>query len=88
MIIYGFRSRNKVMGQIESGCAKCQKPTMHTVVRTSRKMTLFFIPLIPVGKSTASRCNICGMQVKVNNAEADQWFPAQPANQPVASGSR
>jgi hypothetical protein len=79
MIIYGVRRRNKVLGQMEIGCAKCQKPTMQTVVRTRPWMTLFFIPVFPIGKNTTSRCNLCGLQMKVQNAQADQWFPKQPA---------
>jgi hypothetical protein len=77
MIIYGFRNRNKVLGQIEMGCAKCQRPTMQTIVRTRRWITLFFIPVIPMYKRTTARCNLCGLQMKVENAQADQWFPKQ-----------
>lgn len=82
MIIYGYRSRNKVMGQVPYVCPQCKRNGYHTVVRTSRHFTLFWIPLIPVGSTTTARCNLCGFQEKVDNKQADALL-AQP--QPAAA---
>lgn len=80
MIIWGYRTRNNVMGQLPYVCRQCGRNGYHAVVRTSRYFTLFFIPIFPIGKSTTARCNLCGFQEKVDNARADALL-AQPASQ-------
>ena len=83
MIIWGYRTRNNVMGQVPYVCPQCGRNGFHAVVRTSRYFTLFFIPIFPIGKSTTARCNLCGFQEKVDNARADALL-AQPVGQPQA----
>jgi hypothetical protein len=83
MIIYGYRRRNKVMGQVPYVCPQCQRNGYHAVVRTSRYFTLFWIPIIPMGSTTTARCNLCGFQEKVDNKRADALLAQpQPAGQP------
>jgi hypothetical protein len=79
MIIYGYRTRNSVLGQVQYGCQKCQQNSFHTVVRSKVFMTLFWIPLFPISKKTTARCNTCGFQEKVDNKKADAMFAQQPA---------
>ncbi len=74
-IIWGFRSRNKVMGQFKNTCPQCRKVGFQTVVRSRRWFTLYFIPLIPSTKRTIARCNLCGFQYVMNNDQADALFP-------------
>ena len=74
MIVYGFRTRNNVLGQTQYVCQRCQQNAFHSVVRTKRLITLFWIPLIPISKSTTARCNMCGFQEKVDNKQADAMF--------------
>lgn len=71
------------MGQVPYVCPQCKRNGYHAVVRTSRYFTLFWVPIIPVGKTTTARCNLCGFQEKVDNARADALL-AQPAGQPQA----
>jgi Flp pilus assembly protein TadD len=73
-IIYGLRSKNKVMGQQVYLCSSCQRQSYHTIVRSRRWFTLYFIPIIPMRKSTTSRCNLCGYQELISNEQADAWF--------------
>lgn len=75
-IIYGYRTRNNVMGQTQYVCQKCGQNSAHSVVRTRYQMTLFFVPLFTVSKKTTARCNICGFQEKMDNKQADAMFPA------------
>lgn len=83
MIVYGFRSRNKVLGQAAYECSQCHQVANHAGVRTTRWFTLFFIPLIPFSKKTTARCSACGFQQKLDNKDADRVF-AKPAPQPAA----
>jgi zinc-ribbon family len=84
MIIWGFRSRNNVMGQMQYPCPKCGQNSFHTVVRSRRWFTLFFIPIFPFTKSSLSRCNICGFQTQIDNNAADgQFTQSSPAPQAI-----
>jgi hypothetical protein len=83
MIIWGFRSRNKVLGQAPYTCQQCRREGFHTIVRSRRWFTLFFIPLFPFTKTSTSRCNLCGVQTRIQNAQAEAFFVQQPQAQPV-----
>jgi tetratricopeptide (TPR) repeat protein len=93
-IIFGSRNNNNVMGQTQFVCPQCRRQAYHTVVRSSRWFTLYFIPVIPMGKTTTARCNLCGFRGQISNEQADSWFPknqaggmgAAPMNQPGMMG--
>ena len=73
-IIYGSRSRNRVMGQMQNACPQCKKEGFQTVVRSRRWFTLYFIPLFPFSKKTSVHCNLCGFQYEMDNQQADSLF--------------
>jgi hypothetical protein len=74
MIVYGFRTRNKVLGQAAYPCSKCGQVANHSAVRTTRWFTLFWISLIPFSKKTIARCANCGFQQAIDNKDADRIF--------------
>ena len=74
MIFIGTRSTNKVLGQKVFICSRCKKSSYHTIVRSQGWFTLYFIPLIPLGKTTVTRCNICGFKDLINNEQANTLF--------------
>jgi tetratricopeptide (TPR) repeat protein len=78
-VIWGYRSRNKVMGQVKSVCPQCRREGFQTVVRSRRWFTLYFIPLIPFSKKSIARCNLCGFQYAMNNDQVDALFPQAQA---------
>ena len=82
MIIYGYKTANTVMGRTQQPCATCRQTTLQTVVRTRRWATLFWIKIFPISTKTTMRCNVCATQVKMDNAQADAWFPKVPAGTP------
>ena len=82
MIIYGYKTASSVMGSMQQQCAKCQRVAPQTVVRTRRWATLFWIKVFPISTKTVMRCGACGNQVKIDNAQADAWFPKAPAGVP------
>ncbi len=85
-VIWGFRSRNKVLGQVQSVCPQCKRKGFQTVVRSRRWFALYFIPMIPLYKRTIARCNLCGFQYTMDNNQADSLFPqGQAAAQPQAA---
>jgi hypothetical protein len=78
MIIWGLRSRNKVLGQVPYTCQQCRRNGFHTIVRSRRWFTLFFIPIFPFSKVSTSRCNLCGVQMRIPNDRAEAFFAPQP----------
>ena len=75
-IIYGYRTRNKPLGQMQYVCPKCSQNANHTVVKTQYMMTLFFVPLFPVSSKYTATCNNCRFQEKVEKQQAKQMFPS------------
>ena len=64
MIIWGIRWFAKTLGQLLYGCSNCGKKTVHSAVVQKGWFTLFFIPLIPIGKKYVIVCNLCGLRLK------------------------
>lgn len=94
-IIFGTRRKNRVMGQKQITCSSCKRSSFHAVVRSRSWFALYFIPIIPMVKTTTIRCNLCGFQSQMNNEQADAWFPqgqagiaetASEVNAPNAQG--
>ncbi len=82
MIVTGYRSRNRVMGQLSYSCDKCGKTTFHTLTRVRKHFTVFWIPLIPLAKITTTRCNVCGFQTYIDNKRADELLPQATTSKP------
>jgi len=60
---YGFVTSSKNQGQYPRHCASCGKPTFHTCARRKGWFTLFFVPLIPLGRGySVAKCNLCGLE--------------------------
>lgn len=70
--IAGTRRSAKAFGQFAGSCRNCSRPTAHTAVRVSRSMTLFFIPLIPIGQSYLVVCNLCGLKLAAEGELRDR----------------
>src|SRR5215469_7211640 len=93
-IIFGSRARNNVIGQIQLVCRQCRRQAHHTIVRSNRSFTLYFVPVVPTGQTTTTRCNLCGFQCRVSNEQADSWlsqaatFNPPPMNQAGAIGMK
>ena len=63
--LIGVRTKAKAIGQLDRTCAKCARVTVQTAVETRKWLTLFFIPVIPLGGATrVVRCNVCGLTLK------------------------
>ncbi len=88
MIVYGYKKMSAVMGRVQQACPKCQQVAPQTVVRVRTWMTLFWVKVFPIKKKTFMRCNACGNQVQIDNAQADAWFTKAPAGAPGAPQQR
>lgn len=63
--LIGVRTKAKPIAQVERPCTKCARNTVQTAVETRKWLTLFFVPVIPLGGATRFvKCNLCGLTLK------------------------
>ena len=74
IIFFGSRSYNRVLGQVRYPCRRCQQHSYHVVVLSNNWFTLYFVPVIPLGKSFSARCNLCGYQESPSETQIKIWF--------------
>jgi Protein of unknown function (DUF2510) len=81
-LIWGFRSRVATLAMLTLACRNGHTAA-HRLVKVSRWLTLFFIPLIPVRRRYLTTCAQCGLQVPWRKedalAAADQGEVPPPA---------
>ena len=67
-IIFGRDIKIKRVGYTEKKCAcnKCKMSNNWPLVKTTKCLTLFFIPIIPYGKDESYICPVCGHSVPLN----------------------
>jgi len=63
--LIGVRTKAKPTAQVERPCTKCARNTVQTAVESKKWLTLFFIPVVPLGGATRFvKCNLCGLTLK------------------------
>lgn len=61
MIIFGSRAKNKTLDEGQFFCPRCQAQRAYKHQQATRYFTLYFIPLIPMGKmGEFIECQGCG----------------------------
>jgi zinc-ribbon family len=76
MIIWGYRSRSKTLGQRPVSCPNCHQTAMTGFGQSRRWFTIFFIPIFPIsGSTTVASCGLCGYRYKVDQQVSKQMFP-------------
>ena len=63
-IIFGISSKQKAKPAGQFHCPVCQTQRTYAELRQSRRFTLFFIPVLPLGSSSLGRviCTNCGSE--------------------------
>ncbi|MBN2475959.1 MAG: zinc-ribbon domain-containing protein [Pirellulales bacterium] len=63
MNICGFVTSTRQCGQDLRSCPTCGKETFHSLERRRDWFTLFFVPVLPLGRGAGvTRCNLCGQE--------------------------
>ena len=61
LLIFGFRSKDKIAGSWVGRCEVCGATAAQTLVRRTTKFSLFFVPLFPVRPARYFvSCTNCG----------------------------
>ena len=72
MLIFGLSTRDFLMATLYFVCERCHNQGAHQLVRRVRRISLFFVPLIPVGTRYLDTCTVCGRTVDVPREQAEQ----------------
>jgi hypothetical protein len=93
LIIFGVRRRASRLAVVMLLCPSCQTPAAQVIRRLRRWVTVFFVPLVPLGTSYDLTCTMCGTTVSLSPRQAGRYVgssvtqPAGPAtsHQPRSS---
>ena len=75
-LIFGFRTKAYPLGWVAMVCQVCGQAGSLLLVREVTKLSLFFIPLIPLRTKYMVECQRCGSRVKVSAGEARRLLDA------------
>jgi hypothetical protein len=84
MIIYGFRSRNKLLGQVQYNCRSCGREAYHGIVRSTRHFTGTGAgsPVVEVGEDCAAADGQVELssvyQARYTDEHMGDWLYGQP----------
>ncbi|WP_238008391.1 zinc-ribbon domain-containing protein [Dactylosporangium sp. AC04546] len=68
LLIFGWGWRVKHLRTLTLRCARCGTTAAHPLYRRVLKVSLFFIPLIPLRTRYTIQCTACGVQTDVDPA--------------------
>lgn len=69
LFIVGTRPRARELRMLTMVCWKCSQPAAHRLNETKNHITLFFIPIIPLGKKQTLQCLLCGANQELDDAQ-------------------
>jgi hypothetical protein len=77
-LIFGFRTKAYPLGWVATVCPVCGRAGSLLLVHEVTKLSLFFVPLIPVRTRHALECQnpVCRSRVKVSRGEARRLLDA------------
>lgn len=84
LLVWGFRTKSKVLARLLLVCALCQKPAAQTIGVRKRWFTLFWIPVFPTSTKHLMQCALCGQVSQLTKEEAER-LALQAAEQPIES---
>ncbi len=78
LIIFGLRDRVAILATISLACRNGHVAA-HRILKVTRWLTLFFIPLIPYSSKRRSVCIQCGLTLDIPKAAAEELATAPGA---------
>ena len=78
LFIFGFRTKAYALGWVAAVCHVCGQTGNLLLVREVTKISLFFIPLIPVRSKYVLECQnpACRTRTRIDKREADRLMSA------------
>jgi DNA-directed RNA polymerase subunit RPC12/RpoP len=78
LFILGSRVYSDLIATVAYVCENCGQHAAHHLLRRTRKITLFFLPLLPVSTKYLDTCSYCGRTIRVSRQQAESALN-QPA---------
>jgi hypothetical protein len=72
VLIFGLSSRDSLMTTLLFLCERCHQHGAHQLVRRVRRLSLFFIPVLPLGTRYVDVCTVCGRTIDVPREMAER----------------
>jgi len=74
LLIFGFRTKAYPLGWVAAVCHVCGRSGNMLLVREVTKLSLFFIPLIPVRTKYVLECQnpMCRSRTRIDKREAER----------------
>jgi zinc-ribbon family len=82
LILFGFRSYVQTLAMLTLVCSRCGNPAAHRLSQLTRKFTLFFVPLFPIGRKYALTCAACGTSTRITAEQKDSLLAGGVHPQP------
>ncbi len=60
-----------ILATLFFACETCGNQGAHQLIKRTRKLSLFFIPLFPVGTKYLDLCTVCGRDLEINREQAE-----------------
>ena len=80
ILLFGMRTSVAVRATVWFVCHFCGFHAAQRVVERRRRLTLFWVPLVTVSRSSANICTACGREVELTReqvANAERWAASQ-----------
>jgi hypothetical protein len=71
LLIFGIGTKESLLGVPYYVCETCGQAAAHRLLKHSRRFTLFFIPLIPLGVRYYDTCTFCARTVEVSEHQIE-----------------
>ncbi len=67
--IIGTRPRSSELRTLTMVCWQCSQAAAHRLTENKNHLTLFFLPLIPLGTTRSLQCLLCGADQKLTEEQ-------------------
>ena len=71
MLIFGLSVSEDLLSSLIYTCETCGNSAAHRLVKRTRKVSFFFVPLFPVGTTYVDTCAACGRLIEVSRDRAE-----------------
>lgn len=76
LVIFGLSRKERILAALPRACGNCGHPGPQVLAKRSRRFTLFFVPVLPLGSRHEVSCRWCGASRRVSSDEARQLAAA------------
>lgn len=71
MLIFGLSVKEALLTTLVFVCSTCGNNAAHRLVKRTRRLSIFFIPVLSVGSRFYDTCTACGRVIEVPRDQAE-----------------